>query len=147
MTHQVAGTSYRFPENTRPNIILLESTKGVRAYVLVGPQTAGVLPIGNDFLLSFDTTDKLQTVERLHNSYLAMSPPEKTKDIQAGMHSHLPAHPYITSTDICSLLLYQDAFPAPRHIVMGQKYVSIFDVQKQQLLLLTKKAFDKIYKN
>ncbi|UOQ64511.1 hypothetical protein [Hymenobacter volaticus] len=145
-THQVAGTSYRFPENTRPNIVLLENAKGVRAYVLVGPQTAGVLPIGNDFLLSFDTGGKLRTVERLHNSYLAMSPPENTERIEAGMHSHLPAHPYITPTDICSLLLYQDAFPAPQHIVMGREYVSIFDIQKQQLLLLTKKAFDKIYK-
>ncbi|WP_220612577.1 hypothetical protein [Hymenobacter sp. HSC-4F20] len=144
---EVARAPYQFPENTRPNIILLDQGPTPRAYVLVGPQEAGVLPIGNDFLLRFTAAGKLQKVERLHNSYLAMRLPEGSQTVRAGMHSHLPAHPYITPTDICSLLLYKDSFPAPQHIVMGKDYVSVFDIEKQQLSFLNHKEFDKVYRN
>ncbi|RPD44583.1 hypothetical protein DNI29_20850 [Hymenobacter sediminis] len=144
---RVAHAPYQFPENTRPNIILLDQGPSTRAYVLVGPQEGGVLPIGNDFLLRFTAAGTLQKVERLHNSYLAMRLPEGSQTIRAGMHSHLPAHPYITPTDICSLLLYKDSFPAPQHIVMGREYVSVFDLEKQQLTFLTQKEFDKMYRS
>lgn len=144
---RVARAAYQFPENTRPNIILSDQGLTPRAYVLVGPQEGGVLPIGNDFLMQFTAVGKLQKVERLHNSYLGMRLPEGSQTVRAGMHSHLPAHPYITPTDICSLLLYKDSFPAPQHIVMGREYVSVLDIEKQQLTFLTHKEFDKIYRS
>jgi hypothetical protein len=97
--------------------------------------------------MSFTSAGKLNKVERLHNSYVPMQLPEGPTSVQAGMHSHLPAHPYITATDICSLLLYQNAFPAEQHLVLGEDYVSSFNLPKQQLVFLTRKAFDKIYKD
>ncbi|WBA43339.1 hypothetical protein [Hymenobacter canadensis] len=142
---RVAGKPYLFPKNTRPNVVLLEQPAGTRAYVLAGPQEGGVLPIGNDLLMSFSTAGKLTKVERLHNSYLAMRMPEDGTTVEGGMHTHLPAHPYITPTDICSLLLYAEAFPAPQHYVMGSDYVSVFNIPQRRLTLLTKKAFDKMY--
>jgi hypothetical protein len=141
---RVAGKPHLFPKNTRPNVVLLEQPAGTRAYVLVGPQEGGVLPIGNDLLMSFSTAGKLAKVERLHNSYLAMRMPEDGTTVEGGMHTHLPAHPYITPTDICSLLLYEEAFPAKQHYVMGSNYVSVFDIPERRLTFITKKAFDKI---
>ncbi|GAB3222523.1 hypothetical protein GCM10027346_00410 [Hymenobacter seoulensis] len=146
-SNKVLGTPYRFPENTRPNVVLLDQGPSVRAYVLTGPQEGGILPLGNDFLFRFTERGKLSKVERLHNSYIAMRLPEGYTTIEAGMHSHLPAHPYITPTDICSLLLYREAVPAPQHYVMGKEYVSLFDLEKRQLVFLTRKAFDKIQKS
>jgi hypothetical protein len=146
-SNKVLKSPYSFPVNTRPNVVVLEDTQGARAYVLTGPQESGVAPIGNDFLMSFTSAGRINKVERLHNSYIPLKLPEGTATIKAGMHSHLPTHPYITPTDICSLLLYQGEFPAQQHLVIGKDYVSIFDLPKRQLLFLTKKAFDKIYKD
>ncbi|WP_135531127.1 hypothetical protein [Hymenobacter wooponensis] len=146
-SHKLLKSAYGFPENTRPNVVILDDNQAARAYVLTGPQEGGVLPIGNDFLMSFTSAGKLSKIERLHNSYIPMRVPEGGQTIEAGMHSHLPAHPYITPTDICSLLLYQDALPAKQHLVMSNEYVSIFDLPKRQLTFLTRKAFDKITKD
>lgn len=142
-SYKVQGKPYQFPENTRPNVVVLDNGS-LRAYVLTGPQEGQVLPIGNDVVMRFSAAGRLTQVERLHNSYLAMRLPEGHQNIEAGMHSHLPAHPYITPTDICSLLLYKEAFPAPQHIVIGSEYVSMLNIEKQELVILTKKAFDKI---
>jgi hypothetical protein len=60
------------------------------------------------------------------------------------MHSHLDAHPYITPSDICAILLYKNQLPAHQHHVIGKEYVSLFDIDKQQLVILTRKAFEKI---
>jgi hypothetical protein len=147
LTQPQVGGPYGFPPQTQPNIVLLDQGSAPQAYVLTGPQEAGVLPIGNDWLMTFTAAGKLQEVERLHNSYLGMRLPEGNKVVEGGMHTHLPAHPYITPTDICSLLLYQEAFPVKNHYVIGPKYVSIFDVTQKVLLLMEKKAFDKIYKS
>ncbi|UYZ59924.1 hypothetical protein [Hymenobacter latericus] len=136
--------AYTFPDRTRPNVILLDDGPKPRAYVLVGPQEEGVLPIGNDLLMTFSAKGQLETVERLHNTYIAMRMPEKAKTVEAAMHSHLPAHPYITPTDICSLLLYRNTLPVDTHLVIGQKYVSIFNVAQKHVLIMEKKAFDKM---
>lgn len=137
------GQPYGFPANTSPNIVLLPG-QPLRAYILTGPREP-VLPIGNDFLLTLNTAgDEVKTVERLHNSYLPMRLEAGQESVKAGMHSHLPAHPYITPTDICSLLLYEQAFPAGQHYVIGEDYVSLFDVPKRQLVILTRKAWDRI---
>ncbi|MCB2379456.1 hypothetical protein LGH70_17800 [Hymenobacter sp. BT635] len=141
--HKVAGAPYDFPENTHPNVAILEQGNTIRAYVLTGPQQGGVLPIGNDILMQIGRDLQVRSVERLHTSYLPMKLPEG-QQVTTGMHSHLPAHPYITATDICSLLLFQDAFPVPRHLVVGREYVSIFDASTQSVVILTKKAYEKM---
>ncbi|MCA8830657.1 hypothetical protein [Hymenobacter pini] len=142
---KVLGTAYRFPAKTNPNVVVLDQGEP-RAYVITGPKEGRLLPIGNDFRFILSKTGEVRQVERLHNSYLALEMPAGSEQIQAGMHSHLEQHPFITATDICSLLLYKAIFPASQHYVMSKDYVSLFDVPKQQLVILTRKAFDKIGK-
>jgi hypothetical protein len=40
--------------------------------------------------------------------------------------------------------LYRHQVPAHQHYVIGREYVSIFDIDKQILAIMTRKAFDKI---
>jgi hypothetical protein len=103
-----------------------------------------VLPIGNDFLLTYSATGKLRSRERLHNSYLPMRRDATQSEVKAMIHSHLSAHPYITPSDICSMLLYHDQVPGEQHYVVGENYVSLFNSEKQQLFILTRKAFEKM---
>ncbi|MCB2410889.1 hypothetical protein [Hymenobacter lucidus] len=144
--HKVQGSAYGFPQNTRPNIALVERRGHLRAYVLTGPQEGRVLPIGNDFMMEIGPDLQVRSVERLHRSYLALELPEG-QTVESSIHSHLPAHPYITATDICAMLLYQQIFPAPQHTVISPDYVSLFNAPQQQLTIITRKAFEKIAKH
>ncbi|MDO7887004.1 hypothetical protein [Hymenobacter cheonanensis] len=136
------------PANTSLNLDLLDDPSGTRVYVLTGPQQGSLVPIGNDHLLTFDPAGKLTAVERLHNSYLPLSwdAGQAPGAIRGMMHSHLAAHPYITATDICNVLLYRPA-GCTQHLVVGQDYVSIFDLEKQQLAILTRKAYERMAKS
>jgi hypothetical protein len=136
--------TYPVPAHSSLNIVLLEAKNEVRAYLIVGPTEGGVVPIGNDFMLTFSPDGKLKSTERLHNSYLPLRRDAVKEDVKAMIHSHLTAHPYITPTDICSTLLYRSKAPGQQHIVVGEEYVSLFDIDKQALVILTRKAFEKM---
>lgn len=134
------------PANTSLNLDLLDGPEGTRVYVLTGPQQGGLVPIGNDHLLTFDPAGKLTTTERLHNTYLPLSWEVSKSPVKEMFHSHLAAHPYITATDICNVLLYRPP-SCTQHVVIGQEYVSVFDLEKQQLVILTRKAYERIAKS
>lgn len=135
---------YTLQPKTSLNLALVEEARETKVYVLTGPEESGILPIGNDYLLTFSPSGQLKSTERLHNSYLPMSQGKGKSEIRAMLHSHLEAHPYITPTDICSILLYRNQLPAHQHYVIGQEYVSIFDIDKQELVIITRKAFEKM---
>jgi hypothetical protein len=97
-------------------------------YLLTGPRESGIVPIGNDYLLTFSPDGKLRRTERLHNSYLPMGKQADKGEIKALLHSHLAAHPYITASDICTTLLYRDQVSAHQHYVISDEYVSILDI-------------------
>jgi hypothetical protein len=143
-TLAASPTEYPIPANTSLNLAILEDGTDMRVYVLTGPTKAGIVPIGNDHLLTFSADGRLKSTERLHNSYLAMGPGASKTEVNLMFHSHLEAHPYITPSDICSTLLYRHQVPAHQHYVIGREYVSIFDIDKQILAIMTRKAFDKI---
>ncbi|SDX45690.1 hypothetical protein [Hymenobacter psychrophilus] len=144
VSHKKLGTPYQRPAGTNLNVALLDKGSEVRVYVLTGPKTDRLLPFGNDYLLTFSATGELQQAEKLHQSYLPMTPPEGERKVVGTMHSHLEAHPYITPSDICTVLLYQEVVPSETLYVMSKDFVSLFNVPKQQLVILTKKAWDKI---
>lgn len=147
ISHEKLGIPYQRPDGTNLNVALLDKGSEVRAYVLTGPKTARLLPFGNDYLLTFSAAGELQRAEKLHQSYLAMTPPDGQQKVEGTMHSHLEAHPYITPSDICTVLLYQEVVPSEDLYVMSKDFVSLFNVPKQQLVILTKKAWEKINKN
>lgn len=143
-TLAASPAEYPVAANTSLNLAMLEDGTDTRVYVLTGPTQVGIVPIGNDHLLTFSADGRLKSTERLHNSYLPMGAGASKTDINSMFHSHLEAHPFITPSDICSTLLYRHQVPARQHYVIGREYVSIFDIDKQILAIMTRKAFDKI---
>lgn len=60
------------------------------------------------------------------------------------MHSHLESTGnHITSTDVCSLMLYGNYVNWKQHIVLCDKNVSLWDFNNKNLIILTKKAWKK----
>lgn len=62
------------------------------------------------------------------------------------MHSHILSD-CISSTDISTLLLYKDYVEWKTHYVFSKKYVSIFDLKNESLLIMKSKDFNKIVKD
>jgi len=61
------------------------------------------------------------------------------------MHSHLPeTGEFITATDVCTLMLYSQYTHWSQHYVLSKKYVSIWDCDKESLVVLTTEAWEKI---
>ena len=144
-----SDTLFKVYKNTNLNLVPLIAGDEKKVYVLTGPTVNGVVVFGNDYLLTFDNNNKLIEKRQLHKNIIPIEygKEEEGKTVVATMHSHLPATgEYITSTDIATLMLYGKMTKWQEHIVMSKKYVSIWNCDKNELVVLTKKAFDKISK-
>lgn len=139
---------FSFYENAALNFIPIIKEKEKSVFVLTGPQVGGVVLIGNDYKLSYNKKNELEKKIKIHNSILQFpynSGDKANKTIET-YHSHIVTE-YISSTDICTLLLYKNYVEWNKHIVIGKKEVSIFDMEKEELFTMKRKAWEKIAKN
>jgi hypothetical protein len=137
-----SDTLYKTYKNSNLNLIPIIINKEKKVFVLTGPKNNGIMLFGNDYLLTFDKEDKLLNQKKLHNSLIPIEFGDK-KEIEATIHSHV-LDDLITSTDICTLMLYGKFANIKTHIVMSRKYVSMWDCKKETLVVMTREAFDKI---
>jgi hypothetical protein len=137
---------FTFYENTSFNLVPLITKQSRKVYVMTAPQVSDVVILGNDYLLAYNKKNKLKSKTRIHESLLQYPyQSDKTGNImKSTVHSHVVS-PYIDATDICTLLLYKDYVEWKQHYVISETYVSIFDMEKEELLIMTRKAWDKIY--
>lgn len=143
-----SDTLFKSYSNTSLNIIPIIYKGDKKVYVLTGPKQAGVMLFGNDYLLTFDKSNNILSKEALHKSLIPIFFEEESgKQSISAMHSHLAdKDPFITVTDVCTLMLYQQFSPWETHYVISPKYVSIWNCKSNQLNIVTKEAFDKLKK-
>lgn len=137
-----SDTLYKKYNNTNLNLIPIITNKEKKVFVLTGPKKNGVMLFGNDYLLTFDKNNKLLKQKQLHKSLIPIEFGSKD-EIEATIHSHV-IDDLITSTDICTLMLYGKFAKMKTHYVMSKKYVSIWDCKKETLVVMTREAFEKI---
>lgn len=145
----LGDTLFKRYNNTRFNIVPLISKSCKQVYVFTGPQNDGVVIFGNDYLLSFDENNNLVGVRRLHKNIMILEYGKQSdQEVGITMHSHSPeTGDYMTSTDICTLMLYEKFAKWKQHVVMSKDYVSIWNCETNQLVTLTKQAWERIYKD
>ncbi|WP_106793440.1 hypothetical protein [Aquimarina sp. Aq78] len=130
--------------NTNLNPIPIISGKDKKVFVLTGPTISGVVVLGNDYLLTFDKNNNLKEKKSLHKNIIPIEYDDKTKDAVT-MHSHLKTTGnLITSTDLCTIMLYEKYANWKQHIVISKKNVSLWDCKKDKLVVMTRKAWEKI---
>lgn len=137
---------FTFYENTSLNPIPLIIGNSRKVYILTASQKQGSVFIGNDYLLEYNSKNELTNKSKLHNSLIEL--PYKAPNGQkmtATMHTHILSN-HIESTDICTLLLYKDYVDWTQHYAINKDYISILDLKKENLVIMTKKAFDQIRK-
>lgn len=139
-----SDTIFKRYNNTNFNLIPIINGKEKKVYVLTGPKKNGVIIFGNDYLLNFDNNNKLLNRKQLHRNIIPIEYSGKD-EIEATMHSHTEeTGDFITSTDICTLMLYAKFAKIKQHYVISKNYVSIWDCNKEILAVLTRKAWEKI---
>jgi hypothetical protein len=138
---------FTYYENASFNPIPLIDGKNRKVYILTASQKQGSVFIGNDYLLEYNSKNKLKRKAKLHNSLIELpyKGPNEQK-ISATMHTHILSN-HIEPTDICTLLLYKDYVDWTQHYAINKDYISILDLEKENLVIMTKKAFDKIQKS
>lgn len=136
---------FSFYNNTSMNLIPVVTPTEKKVYLLTGPKVTGVVLLGNDYVLTFNKKNELIKKEKLHNTLISIPSKElnKGKEVISTMHSHVVS-PYMTVTDICTLLLYKNYLSWTEHIVIGKKYVSILNLKDETLSILPLETWEKM---
>lgn len=144
-TYENTDDFFTFYQNTSFNFIPLIKDKERKVFVLTGPQVSGVVIIGNDYLLNYDRKNNFKNKSKIHNSLLQFpyQSAEGENNIEHTYHSHVLTD-YISSTDICTLLLYRDYIEWKQHIVISKKEVSIFNIENESIFTMKTEAWKKI---
>lgn len=146
-----ADTLFKTYNNTRLNLIPLINGQDKKVYIVTGPQIEGVVIFGNDYLLTFDSENKLLTKKQLHKNIIPVyfgGNADKDKEAIGAMHSHLPetGH-FITATDICTLMLYEKFAKWKQHNVVSEKYLNVWNCETDQLTIIPMDVVDKVNKD
>jgi hypothetical protein len=146
-----SDTLFKYYEHTNLNLIPLITGNERKVYILTGPQQTDIVIFGNDYLLTFDKENKIITKQQLHRNIISINyggKAAKGEDVVGTMHTHQPeTGDFITPTDICTLMLYEKFAKWKQHVVVSANYVSIWDCEKDQLVIISKEAMDKINKS
>lgn len=129
------------------NMIFLKRDELVSAYLLSGLQSAGVIPLGNDFVLTYKPSGKLLHTEPLHQNLIpikARVPKSNDTVAFSTMHVHSDkSSPFITPTDVCTMFLYRHLLQWDTHFVFSEKYVSVLFLKEEKLTLMTTEEFER----
>ncbi|WP_123985197.1 hypothetical protein [Taibaiella soli] len=150
----VSDTSFfRYYANVNYNIIPKIDGDSKLVYIIMGAKDNAAY-YGNDYLLTFNKHNELTQKERLHKSILRFGYGEESNNndgkvsVTGPIHTHLPEYSDImTPTDICTTMLYEKLAGWGSCIVISKDYVSIWSCKTDQLLVITKDAFEKIAKD
>jgi hypothetical protein len=138
-------TLFKSYENTNLNVIPMISGNEDRVYVLTGTSVPNVVILGNDYLIRFSKDGKLIEKSALHNNIIPIrSAEEEGKVVVGSMHNHQEeTGSFITSTDICTLMLYGRFTKWKQHIVMSSNYVSVWYFGINSLAIMPRDQWEK----
>ncbi|MBL0063424.1 MAG: hypothetical protein IPP38_00045 [Bacteroidetes bacterium] len=145
-------TLFKTYKNTNLNLIPLIEGDSKKIFVLTGPEQNGVVIFGNDYLITFDKNNEVKSKKQLHKNIIVQEYSSNGKidgnKVVGGIHTHLPeTGNLMTSTDICTLMLYAKFAGWESYSVVSEKYYNIWTCATNSLAVVPKDVFDKINKD
>lgn len=131
------------------NPVFIEKGNFTFVYLISSSQDDSFIPLGNDYLLIFNERSKLLSKEKIHQNLIEISPGTgetlPADQALASYHTHSElSSPFISSTDICMLLLQKERVDWQSHIVISQEYVSFFFPGQKILEIMTREDYEKM---
>ena len=129
---------YKVPDKTSLNLIPILSPIFNKVIVITGPKESGILPVGNDYVLYYNQQGEFLKQSQIHKSYIPTPTSDKYKGntILQTTHTHILSD-FISSTDICNVLLFKEEIKWKDEIIMSQNYISIWNVRNNHLKVMT----------
>lgn len=140
-------TLFKKYTNTNFNLIPVIYKDERKVYVLTGPKKEGVVLFGNDYLITFDKQDNLVGKKEIHRNLIPIKfeLEDQDKEVVASVHSHAAeTGEFITSTDVCTLMLYGKFTGWKQHIVISENYVSVWDCINESLTIMTTQEYERM---
>lgn len=125
-------------------IVIVKDEFGFTSYFLTKPLQGDIIPIGNDFKNNYNKKGKWKNFDNIHNNYIPISinTPDDSEKANKTFHTHsYPNTQFITATDICILKLYSKKTKFKKHYVVSKKYISEYDLEKDELTIMTREEF------
>lgn len=105
---QISDKKYEvtFPSDYSPNFILLPNEDKFKFYIIMGTSQRDVVPFGNDYVFYTDENGNIESWQKFHSRMIPGYTKMNGEKVISMTHSHLRTTPLITSTDICTFMLY-----------------------------------------
>lgn len=131
------------------NPVFFQEENHTGVYLISSTHDPSFVPFGNDYLLFFNENSKLISKEKIHQNLIEISAvsPDTLSDDQAlaSFHTHSElSSPYITPTDICTILLHMERVSWESHIVISPGFVSFFFPGQKVLEIITREEYEKM---
>jgi hypothetical protein len=127
---------YKFYPLFMFNMGIVERSFGFSVYAFSRTMMSGKIPLGNDYLLTFDPEGNFVDRDQLHLGLVLVSQSAtiETESFYGTEHEHGQFEsPFITPTDIATLLQYRERIDWYDHRVKSDKYISYFNIKTEQL--------------
>ncbi|WP_312824562.1 hypothetical protein [Epilithonimonas sp.] len=137
---------FKHYNNTNFNLVPIIRNNSKKVYILTGHNDNNLVLFGNDYLIDFDKKNEIKKVQRLHKSLITQKiVDDEVGKTVSGVHSHvLEDWPYMTPTDICTLMLYQNLTNWESYNVVNKKYFSIWNSKTNNLTIMLTDVIKKI---
>lgn len=120
-----SSDSISVPKGVSLNIVPVIAGGERKVYLLPATSAEGVLMLGSDYIIYFDEKLNITNADRLHNRLLEF---HAESHEAVSTHTHISERsPFMTATDLCSLMLYRKATGINRHKVISKDYVSYWE--------------------
>ncbi len=139
-------STFTYYNNTSFNFVPLITENEKKVYVLTGTNVQNVVIFGNDYLIEFNKENEIKKVQRLHKSIIVQNiVDEEVGKTVSATHSHvLEDWPFITPTDICTLMLYQKFTDWESYNVISREFTSLFNPKSNKLIIMKTDVIRKI---
>lgn len=133
-----------YVENASLNLIPILDGKESKVYVLTGPKEHGKVLFGNDFMLTFNEKGDLKDFHAFHQNLMVV-PAEVEEGAEASVHTHLASSGDLMSpTDVCTLLLYSESVEWNAHMVISDKFITVWTKGQNGLQAIPTKVIEKM---
>lgn len=133
-----------------PSLVYLNSENFTEVFLFSGREAKGAVPLGNDCRMVFSPKGKFKELEKLHQNFIPIPGSDESEGEFDGyalssMHVHSEASaPFITSTDIATILLYGNYVQWKSHLVFSDGYVTFMSIPDRKITIMLKEEFDRI---